>query len=129
MTRLFVFLIFHLEREIFMIPDHTPGIRSIADELYDFERFGSLVDEISDKIKIVLWGEVYFFAKCYEFIITAMDITDEESSFHILFLGIGNVFWMNYFLFTMILPHSSTQVRIFPRIRASSTSLILFLFT
>ena len=63
-----------------MIPDHTPCIRSILDELDYFERFRSLVDQISDEVEMILWCESDLGRERYEFIVAAMDITDEEGS-------------------------------------------------
>ena len=69
-----------------MISDHTPRIRTISYPLDHFERLRSLIDQITYEVEMILWCETHMVTECYELIITAMDITDEERSLHSLFL-------------------------------------------
>ena len=73
-----VIIVLHIV--VLMIPDHTPCIRSIVNKFDYFERFRSLVDQISDEVEMILWCESDLGRECYEFIVAAMDITDEEGS-------------------------------------------------
>lgn len=67
-----------------MIAHNTPSIRPIADELDHIERSWSLVDEITHEVEMIHILQTNHTTERHEFIITAMDITDEEGSFHIL---------------------------------------------
>jgi hypothetical protein len=64
-----------------MIPHNTPGIRAIADKLYDFERSWSLVNEIAHEVEMIRSLEIDHRTERHEFIIATVDITDEEGSF------------------------------------------------
>jgi lysyl-tRNA synthetase class I len=63
-----------------MIPNHTPGIGTSSYPLYHLERLGSLVDEVTHEIEMILWSELYPVTEFYELIIATMDITDENRS-------------------------------------------------
>jgi hypothetical protein len=76
-----VISILFLPCKILMIPDHTPSIRSITDELYHLERSWSLINKITHEIKIICILKIDHATKGHEFIITTMYITDKESSF------------------------------------------------
>lgn len=65
-----------------MIPDHTPCIWTITDEFNHLKWFRSLTNKISDKVEMILIYESDFLHKSHEFIITTMDITNEERSRH-----------------------------------------------
>jgi hypothetical protein len=64
-----------------MIAHNSPCIGPIADELDHIERSWSLIDEIADEVEMILISEIDHTTESHEFIIAAMDITDEESSF------------------------------------------------
>jgi hypothetical protein len=63
-----------------MIAHNSPCIGSIADELDHIERSWSLVDEITHEVEMIIISEIEHRTERHEFIIAAMDITDEESS-------------------------------------------------
>ena len=77
---------FRKKRKILMIPNHAPGIRTISHPFDHFERLGSLIDQVAHEIEMILWSEAHMLTECYELVIATMDITDEESSLHRLFL-------------------------------------------
>lgn len=65
-----------------MVPHHAPSIGTGSHPLDDFEGFWSLVNQVSDEIKMVFWSQSDLFCKRYELIIATMDITDEECTRH-----------------------------------------------
>jgi hypothetical protein len=69
-----------------MISDHTPRIRTISDPLDNFKRLRSLIDQVAHEIEMILWRKTHMLTECYKLVIATMDITDEESSLHRLFL-------------------------------------------
>lgn len=68
------------KKEIFMIPNSTPCIRTMSHIFNHFEWLGSLVDEISDKIEMILWCESYLLGEQQELIITSMNIPNDKST-------------------------------------------------
>ncbi len=64
-----------------MIAHNSPCIGPIADELDHIERSWSLVDEITDEVEMICILQTDHRTESHKFIIAAMDITDEESSF------------------------------------------------
>jgi hypothetical protein len=64
-----------------MIAHNSPCIGPIADELHDFERSWSLVDEITHEVEMICILQTDHTTESHEFIIATMDITDEEGSF------------------------------------------------
>lgn len=69
----------------FMIPLHTICIGTMHHILDDFMWLRSLVDEISDKIEIIIVSYTCMSNKCNELIMTSVHITDKKSSLlHIL---------------------------------------------
>jgi hypothetical protein len=85
-----------------MITHNTPCIGPIADELYHIERSWSLVDEITDEVEMIRILEIDHTTETYEFIIAAMDITDEESSrnHRVYFFGNHGTKTLVFFLYS-----------------------------
>lgn len=72
-----------------MVPHHAPGIGTGSYPLDDFEGFRSFTDQVSDEIEVIIRCETYLRDKGYELIIATMNITDEESTFHVESLSIS----------------------------------------
>ena len=85
-----------------MIPHNTPSIRPIADELDHIERSWSLVDEITHEVEMIIRSESDMVHELHEFVIAAVDITDEEGSFchRVYFLGNHGINTLVFFLYS-----------------------------
>lgn len=66
--------------KIFMITCYTPCIRTVADIFNNFMWLGSLVNEISDEVEMIILSYTSMSNECDEFIITSMYIPDKKSS-------------------------------------------------